>query len=102
MAAIGNSCFRLIEFLKKYSPLKPLGQMNQNLVGIIYDMSRKNCLWQTCLLKNRAEMSNLYKGPSIYASYQAMIHLDKRLQRRRFFSCFILVDFLKIFSSETA
>jgi hypothetical protein len=39
MAAIGNSCFRLIEFLKKYSPLKPLGQMNQNLVGIIYDMS---------------------------------------------------------------
>jgi hypothetical protein len=32
MATIGNSCFWLAD-LKKYSPLKPLDQMNQNLVG---------------------------------------------------------------------
>ena len=38
MATTGNSCFSLAD-LKKSSPLKPLGQMNQNLVGIIYGMS---------------------------------------------------------------
>ena len=38
MAAIGNSCFWLADFLKS-SPLKPLGQMNWNLVGSIYGMS---------------------------------------------------------------
>jgi hypothetical protein len=29
-------------------------------------------------------MSNLYRGPSIDASYQVSVHLAKRLQRRRF------------------
>jgi hypothetical protein len=29
-------------------------------------------------------MSNLYKGPSIDASYKVSVHLDKRFQRRRF------------------
>jgi hypothetical protein len=38
MAAAGNSCFWLVYFLKS-SPLKPLGQMNRNLVGSIYGMS---------------------------------------------------------------
>jgi hypothetical protein len=38
MAATGNSCFGLADFLKS-SPLKPLGQMNRNLVGSIYGMS---------------------------------------------------------------
>ena len=35
MAATGISCFWLAD-LEKSSPLKPLGQMNWNLVGIIY------------------------------------------------------------------
>jgi hypothetical protein len=30
------------------------------------------------------EMSNLYRGPSIDASYQVSYHLAKRFQRRRF------------------
>jgi hypothetical protein len=30
-------------------------------------------------------MSNLYKGPSMDASYQVSIHLAKRFQRKRFF-----------------
>jgi hypothetical protein len=30
----------------------------------------KNCLWRPCLLMDRDEMSNLYRGPSIDASYQ--------------------------------
>ena len=38
MTAIGNSCFWLANFFKS-SPLKPLGQMNWNLVGSIYGMS---------------------------------------------------------------
>ena len=37
MAATGNSCFLLADFLK--SSLKPHGQMNRNLVGSIYGMS---------------------------------------------------------------
>ena len=28
--------------------------------------------------------SNIYRGPSIDASYQLSVHLDKRFQRRRF------------------
>jgi len=45
----------------------------------------KNCLWWPCLLTNRDEMSNLYRGPSKDASYQVLIHLAKRFQRRQFF-----------------
>ena len=35
---IGNYCFWLSDFLK-YSPLKPLGQINRIFVGSIYGMS---------------------------------------------------------------
>jgi hypothetical protein len=44
----------------------------------------KNCLWWPCLLTDRDEMSNLYRGPSIDASYQVSVHLTKRFRRRRF------------------
>jgi hypothetical protein len=30
-------------------------------------------------------MSNLYRGPSIDASYQVLVHLEKQFQKRRFF-----------------
>ena len=43
----------------------------------------KNCLWQPCLLTDRDEMSNLNRRPSIDASYQVLVHLAKRFQRRR-------------------
>jgi hypothetical protein len=33
---------------------------------------------------DRDEMSNLYRGPSIDASYQVSVHLAKWFQRRRF------------------
>jgi hypothetical protein len=52
----------------------------------------KNCLWQPCLLTDRNEMSNLYRGHAIDASYQVSVHLAKQFQRRRF---------LKIGQSET-
>ena len=44
-----------------------------------------NCLWRPCLLMDRDEMSNLYREPSIDASYQVSVHLAKWFQRRRFF-----------------
>jgi hypothetical protein len=37
------------------------------------------------LLTDRDEMSNLYRGPAIDASYQVSVHLTKRFPRRRFF-----------------
>jgi len=45
----------------------------------------KNCLWRPCLLMDRHEMSNLYRGNSIDAYYQVSVHLATRLQRRIFF-----------------
>ena len=41
-------------------------------------------MWWPCLLTDRDEMSNLYRGPAIDASYQVSIHLAKRFQRKRF------------------
>jgi hypothetical protein len=43
----------------------------------------KNGLWWPCLLTDRDKMSNLYKGPSIDASYQVSVHLAEGFQRRR-------------------
>jgi hypothetical protein len=51
----------------------------------------KNCLWRPCLLMNRDEMSNLYREPSIDASYQVLVHLAQRYQRRRL-KCVKLTD----------
>ena len=45
----------------------------------------KNCLWWPCLLMNRDEISNLYRGPYNDASYQISVYLGKQFQRRRFF-----------------
>ena len=45
----------------------------------------RNCMWRPCLLTDRDEMSKLYRGPSIDASQQVLVHLAMRFQRRRFF-----------------
>jgi hypothetical protein len=42
---------------------------------------KKNGLWWPCLLMDRDEMSNLYRRPSIDASYQISVHLDKLFQK---------------------
>jgi hypothetical protein len=44
----------------------------------------KNCLWWPCLLTDRDEMSNLYRGPSMDASHQVLVHLTKWFRRKRF------------------
>ena len=43
---------------------------------------KKNCLWWPCLLTEQDEMSNLYRGHAIDASYQVSVHFAKRFQRR--------------------
>ena len=43
----------------------------------------RNCLWRPCLLMDRNEMSTLFRGPPIDASYQVSVHLAKRFQKRR-------------------
>jgi hypothetical protein len=51
----------------------------------------KNCLWWPCLLTDQDEMSDLHRRSSIDASYQVLVYLAKRFQRR----------FLKIGQSKT-
>ena len=46
---------------------------------------KKNGLWWPCLLTDWNQMTNRYRGPSKDASYQVLIHLARRFQRRRFF-----------------
>ena len=43
----------------------------------------KNGLWWPCLLTDRDEMSTLYRGPSIDASYQVSLQLAEGFLRRR-------------------
>jgi hypothetical protein len=77
-----------------------------------------NCLWRPFLLTDRDKMSNLYRGPSIDASYQVLVHLAS-IYGRSSIKLFILSRFVnkhghhrqllfligrflkKIFSSET-
>jgi hypothetical protein len=56
--------------------------MNRNLVGSeasmegpLYRLLIYNCQWLPCMLTNRAEMSTLYIGTYIDASYQVLVHL---------------------------
>ena len=44
----------------------------------------KNRLWRPYLLIDRDEMSKLYRGLSIDASYYVLVHLVKQFQRRRY------------------
>jgi hypothetical protein len=38
-------------------------------------IKNKNGLWWPCLFTDRDKICNLYKGPSIDASYQVSVHL---------------------------
>jgi hypothetical protein len=49
----------------------------------VQPIRNKSRLWWPCLLTDQDEMSNLYREPSIDASYQVSVHLAKRFQRGR-------------------
>jgi hypothetical protein len=46
-----------------------------------WQIRNKNGLWRPYLLTDRDEMSNLYRGHSVDASYQVSVQLAKRFQR---------------------
>jgi hypothetical protein len=46
-------------------------------------IKNKNCLWRPCLLMDRDKMSNVYKGPSIDASYQVSVHLAEGVSEEK-------------------
>jgi hypothetical protein len=89
-----------IEHLYRGPPIDDTYQVSVHLAKLFQrrrifrnqPIRNKNCLWWPCLLTDQDEMSNLYRGPSKDASYQVMVHLAKRFQRRRI---------LKISKSET-
>ena len=45
---------------------------------------KKSRLWWPCLLTDRSEMSNLYRGPSIDASYQVTDHWQSSFRGKDF------------------
>ena len=59
--------------------------VSEEKIFLYWPIRNKNYLWWPCLLMVRDEMSNLYRGLSIDASYQISVHLGKQFQRRRFF-----------------
>jgi hypothetical protein len=72
MATLGNSCFSLVNFWKKKSSGTAWTNQNQELS------------MAAMFLTDQDEISNLYRGPSIDASYQVSVHLAKRFRRRIF------------------
>jgi hypothetical protein len=78
MVATGNSCFWLTYFWKSSPTLQSVGTFGRAVSEEKNFKNRpirnKNCLWRPCLLMDRDEISNLYRGPSIDASYQVSVH----------------------------
>ena len=58
-------------------------QVSEKKIFFNRPIRNKNCLWRLFLLMDQDKMSNLYKGPSIDASYQVSVHLAQGFQRRR-------------------
>jgi hypothetical protein len=74
------------------------GQMN-------LDQSETRFDWRPCLSMDWDEMSNIYRGPPINASYQVSVHMAKQFinthgGHRQFM--FLIGRHIKIFYSETA
>ena len=46
-------------------------------------IKNKNCLWRPCLLTDRDEMSILYRGHAIDASYQVSLHLAEGVSEEK-------------------
>ena len=85
---IGTKWAILIENLPRMLPTKFWFIWPGGLRGEIFrnqPIRNNNDLWRPCLLTDRDEMSNLYRGPSIDASCQVSVHLVEGFQRWRFF-----------------
>ena len=51
------------------------GQVVSKKIFINRPIRNKYCQWWPCLLMDQDEISNLYRGPAIAASYQVSVHL---------------------------
>jgi hypothetical protein len=78
------SIFRGPSIDASYQVLVHLAKRFQRRIFRHRPIRNKNCRWHPCLLTDRDKMSNLYRGPFIDASYQVLVHLAMRLQRRRY------------------
>ena len=67
-------------FLPSFSSFGPV--VSEEKIFKSRPIRNKNCLLRPCLLMDRDEISNLYRGPSIDASYQVSVHLAEGFQRR--------------------
>ena len=78
---IGTKWAILIEDMPRMVPTKCRFIWQSSFRGEYFfrnqPIRNKNCLWRPCLLTDRHEMSNLYRGPAIDASYQVSMHLAK-------------------------
>jgi hypothetical protein len=52
-----------------------LAKVSEEKIFLNQPIRNKNRLWRPGLLMDRDGMSNLYRGPSIDASYQVSVHL---------------------------
>ena len=55
--------------------------VSEEKIFLNWPIRNKNCLWWPCLLTDCDKMSNLYREPSIDASYQVSVHLAEGFQR---------------------
>ena len=67
-------------------------------------IKNKNCLWRPCLFTDQDEISNIYRGPSIDASYQVSVYVKSWLvEKKKSFGLFgqVVSEVLEIDLSET-
>ena len=57
----------------KFQFIWPCGYRGEDF--FISTNQKKNCLWRPCLSTDQNEMCNLYRRPSIDASYPVSVHL---------------------------
>jgi hypothetical protein len=63
--------------LYKGLPLPSFGSFSQAVSEEMFKnrpITKKNRLWRPCLLTDRNEITNRYRGTSIDASYQVSVH----------------------------
>ena len=80
-----DASYQVLDHLAKRFQRRRFLEINQS-------ETRMACGGHVCTWIGTDEMSTLYRGPPIDASYQVSVHLAKRFQRRRI---------LKISQSET-
>jgi hypothetical protein len=77
-----------------YYFLPSLNTVSSLIYITLFSIRNKNCLWRPCLSTDRDEMSNLYRRPSIVASYQVSVFIVSS------FSEIICTEFVCLYTYE--